>query len=75
MRLIKFKRKLEGKYQVFLRDVSREINEEYHLLAQCIRSDQVPAAAVVEHLKDEGFRKYYYEEFYDTLFLSIDDQL
>jgi hypothetical protein len=67
MRLVKFKRKLEGKYQVFLRDVSREINEEYHLLAQCIRSDQVPAAAIVEHLKDEGFRKYYYEEFYDTL--------
>ena len=54
MRVIKFIRKLESKYQVFLRDVSRETNEEYHLLAQCIRSEQVPAAAVVEHLKDEG---------------------
>ena len=33
--------------------------KEYRLLAECIRSDQVSAKQIQEHLKDNEFRKYY----------------
>jgi len=30
----------------------------YELLWQCIQSDQVPEADIVEHMKDENFKKW-----------------
>ena len=35
------------------------IKDEFRLLAECIRSDQLSARQVQEHLKDEEFRRYY----------------
>jgi hypothetical protein len=69
------RRNFEGKYQTFLRDVSlEEGGSEYHQLAQCIRSDQLSAKQVVEHFKDKDFYEYYKKNFYDTLFIDLDDE-
>lgn len=70
MRVIKILRKLRGKYETFKRDVSRAQNREFHALAQCIRSDQLSARQVVEHMKDKEFREYYEDTFFDTLFIT-----
>jgi len=35
------------------------MENDFKLLAQCIRSDQLSARQVQEHLKDKAFRKYY----------------
>lgn len=33
-------------------------NEYYQLLWECIQSDQVSEAEIVEHMKDENFKKW-----------------
>ncbi len=53
------------KFNSFLHDVSlEEGGEEYYNLALCIRSGQVSAREVQEHLEDKGFHEYYRKNFY-----------
>ena len=44
------------------------MEKEYELLAQCIRSDQLSTRQVQEHLKDDGFRKYYEKNYLRKLY-------
>jgi|TARA_B110001454_G_scaffold198741_1_gene203060 hypothetical protein len=53
-----------NKFKDFLHDVSKEEGgEEYYNLALCIRSGQVSARQVQEHLKDKDFYEYYMKNF------------
>jgi hypothetical protein len=37
--------------------------EEYQNLADCIRSDQVPASAIAEYFEDKAFYKWYKKKY------------
>ena len=39
--------------------ISKKQEEKYQDLADCIRSDQVSAAQIVEHFKDVKFKEWY----------------
>jgi len=57
---------MRTEFYEFVRDVSTEEGgKEYHELAQCIRSGQVSYDQIQEHMKDEDFKEYYLNNFYD----------
>ena len=61
-----------NKFSSFLHDVSEEEGgEEYYNLALCIRSGQVSARQVQEHLKDKDFYAYYMKNFYGIFWSNI----
>ena len=44
--------------------MSRKVDTyEYESLAECIRSDQVPASAIAEYFTDKSFYKWYKKKY------------
>ena len=61
---------LTNQFYKFLHEVSEEeADQDYYNLAICIRSGQVSAQQVQEHLKDKDFHDYYMNNFYQSLTL------
>lgn len=56
--------KIKKKVNKFLHEVSQEEGGEYYNLAVCIRSGQVSARQIQEHLKDKDFKDYYMNNFF-----------
>ena len=63
--LIYVMNKIKKKFNNFLHEVSQEEGgPQYYELAVCIRSGQLSARQIQEHLKDKDFKDYYMNNFF-----------
>jgi hypothetical protein len=59
------KMKIKLKINKFLHELSlEEGGEQYYNLALCIRSGQLSAPQIQEHLKDKDFKEFYMNNFF-----------